>query len=128
MPGKKPVVRVKEADLTHVLAVGEAEIRIPIIEQVRALGYSHWSAGSHKAAINSFKNGLRAAIVVIAMANFNDGRAFAAWVNENHPATTVIFASSDPNASVAGVEEVVGKDVLVQKLPAILNWHIGPAK
>lgn len=124
MPKKKQVARAKEADLTHVLAVGDAEMRTPIIEQVRALGYSYWAAGSHKAAVNSFKNGLRAAVVVVAMTSFEDACAFTAWVSENHPAATIVFVASDARVRVAGAKEVVKKDVLIQKLPAILNWHI----
>lgn len=123
MPRKK-ASHVKEANLTHVLAVGDAEMRVPIIEQVRALGYSHWGAGSHKAAVNSFKNGLRAAVVVITMTNSEDSRAFAAWVNENHPATTVICASSDPKVRVVGAKYVVPPAMLARELPRILAYDL----
>lgn len=123
MPRKK-VLPVTDPGLTQVFAVGDAEMRIPIIEQVRALGYSHWAAGSHKAAVNSFKNGLRAAVVVIAMTNSEDGRAFAAWVNENHPATTIICASSDPKARVAGAKYVVPHAMLSRELPRILAYDL----
>lgn len=126
---KKPVARVKEADLTQVLAVGDAEMRIPIIEQVRALGYSHWAAGSHKAAVNSFKNGLRAAVVVVAMTNFEDGRAFTAWVDEHHPHATIVFASSDlkevgSKARAAGAKYVVPHAMLSRELPRILAYQL----
>lgn len=124
---KKPVTRAKEPDLTHVLAVGDAEMRIPIVEKVRELGYKYWAAGSHQAAVNSFKNGLRAAVVVVAMTSFEDACAFTAWVSENHPAATIVFVASDARVRIAGVKEVVKKDALMQKLPAILNWHIESA-
>lgn len=127
MPKKRPVASsAKEPDLTHVLVVGEAEMRAPIIEQARSLGYSHWAAGNHKAAVNSFKNGLRAAVVVVAMTSFDEARVFTAWVSENHPAATIVFVASDARIRIAGAKEVVKKDVLMQKLPAILNWHIEP--
>lgn len=127
---KKKGSHVKEADLTHVLTVGDAEMRIPIVEQVKALGYSHWAAGSHKAAVNSFKNGLRAAVVVIAMTNFDDSRAFAAWVNENHPNATIVFALSEnikefaPKARVAGAKYVVPHAMLSRELPRILAYDL----
>lgn len=130
MPRKKPVVRAKEIDLTDVLAVGDAEVRTPIIEQVKALGYSHWAARSHRAAVNSFRNGLRAAVVVIAMTNFDDSRAFAAWVNENHPNATVVFALSEnikefgPKARATGAKYIVPHVMLARELPRILAYDL----
>jgi hypothetical protein len=123
MPRKR-IHPVTEPGLTQVFAVGDAEMRIPIIAQVQALGYSHWAAGSHKAAVNSFKNGLRAAVVVIAMTNVDDSRAFAAWVNENHPNTTVIFSSNDPNARGIGAKYVVPHAMLARELPRILAYDL----
>lgn len=129
MPRKK-ASHVKEANLTHVLAVGDAEMRVPIIEQVRALGYSHWAARSHEAAVNSFKNGLRAAVVVIAMTSFDDSRAFAAWVNENQPNATVVFALSEnvkefaPKARATGAKYVVPHAMLTRELPRILAYDL----
>lgn len=123
MPRKK-VLPVMDPGLTQVFTVGDAEMRMPIVEQVKALGYSHWDAGSHKAAVNSFRNGLRAAVVVIAMANSENGRAFAAWINENHPATTVIYASSDTNVRVAGAKYVVPHTMLTRELPRILAYDL----
>lgn len=129
MPRKK-VLPVTDPGLTQVFAVGDAEMRIPIIEQVRALGYSHWAAGSHKAAVNSFKNGLRAAVVVIAMTSFDDSRAFAAWVNENQPDATIVFALSEnvkefaPNARATGAKYVVPHAMLSRELPRILAYDL----
>jgi len=129
MPRKK-ASHVKKADLTHVLAVGDAEMRIPIIEQVRALGYSCWAASNPKAAINSFKNGLRVAIVVVAMTDFEDGRAFTAWVDEHHPHATIVFASSDLNKEVgtearsSGAKYVVPHAMLARELPRILAYDL----
>jgi hypothetical protein len=78
--------------------------------------------------VNSFKNGLRAAIVVIAMTNLEDGRAFAAWVDQHHPRSTIVFASSDKEvgskARAAGAKYVVPHAMLARELPRILAYDI----
>lgn len=130
---KKPVTRAKEADLTHVLVVGEAEMRAPIIEHVRKRNLSSWHARCPETAMSSLRHGLRVAMVVIAMASIEEGCAFAEWVGMNHPDVNIVFASSGENsdhkefsrkARAAGAKYVVPHAMLAMELPRILAYHL----
>lgn len=129
MPKKKPVARTEEATLTHVLVVGEADMRAPIIEHVEKRKLSSWPARSPKTAVNSFKHGLRVAMVVIVMTSIEEGCAFAAWIDKYHPHATIVFSSSDlkevgPKARAAGAEYVIPHAMLERELPRILAYHL----
>jgi hypothetical protein len=127
---RKQVLPVIDHGLTHVLVVGDAETREPIIEHVRKRKLSYWAARCPETAKHSLKHGLRVAMVVIAMANFDDNRTFAAWVNENHPNTTVVFALSEnikefgPEARATGAKYIVPLAMLARELPLILAYHL----
>jgi hypothetical protein len=131
MPKKKPVVLVKKAGLTHhVLVVGNAETREPIIEHVRQRKLSWWAARGPETVINSFKHGLRVAMVVIAMASIEEGFAFATWIGVNHPDVEIVFAHSEDSkesfgrASAAGAKYIVPHALLERELPRILAYHL----
>jgi len=119
MPRKK-VLPITDPGLTHVLAVGDAKMRTPIVEQVKSLGYSNWAAGSPKAAMNSFRNGLRAAVVVIVMADLEDGRAFAKWVDEHHPHAIIVFAGENGSEARVTAKYVIPHVHMARELPRIL--------
>ena len=126
---RKKISSAKEADLTHVLVVGDAESRTPVIEHVKKRSLSLWSARSPETAINSFNRGLRVAMVVIAMTSIEEGCAFATWVGVNHPNATVVFVNENieefgPEARAAGARYLVPNAVLARELPRILAYHL----
>lgn len=126
MPKKKPIVSAKKA---KVLVVGEAGMRAPIIEHVERRKLGSWPARNPKKAMNSFKHGLKVAMVVIVMNTIEEGCAFAAWIDKYHPHATVVFSSSDlkevgSKARAAGAEYVIPHAMLARELPKILAYHL----
>jgi DNA-binding NtrC family response regulator len=119
-----------------LLVENDQGFRKSLANCIKSAGYDVVAVGNGMAATNSLQRDKKVkAVVTDRRLPLMGGEELTRWVKKNRPGVSVILFIDDELllrfsgvVHATGADEVVGKGEIIQKLPAMLDSLIGPAR